>query len=55
MSDMSRHLSDIAWATEVWIAEKPTHLIHFDGVRFLGPYDEKTINQTAEHSESGGG
>jgi type II restriction enzyme len=29
---------DIAWETEVWIAEAPDHLIHFDGEKFLGPY-----------------
>ena len=29
---------DIAWETEVWIAESPDHIIHFDGKRFLGPY-----------------
>ncbi len=26
--------------TEVWVAEAPTHLIHFNGERFLGPYDK---------------
>lgn len=31
-------VKDIAWETEVWIAETPDHLIHFDGSRFLGPY-----------------
>lgn len=31
-------LPKIAWETEVWIAEEPDHLIHFDGERFLGPY-----------------
>lgn len=36
---MKRYLSDIAWETEVWVAEAPTHLIHFDGERFLGPYE----------------
>lgn len=35
---MSKYLSDIAWETEVWVADAPTHLIHFNGVRFLGPY-----------------
>ena len=35
---MSRYLSDIAWETEVWVAEAPTHLIHFNGIRFLGPH-----------------
>ncbi len=36
---MARYLSEIAWETEVWVAEAPTHLVHFNGVRFLGPYD----------------
>ena len=35
---MGRHISEIAWETEVWIADAPTHLIHFNGERFLGPY-----------------
>jgi hypothetical protein len=29
---------DIAWETEVWIADAPDHLVHFDGEKFLGPY-----------------
>ena len=32
-----RHIERIAWETEVWIAEIPDHLIHFDGDEFLGP------------------
>jgi len=32
---------DIAWETEVWIAESPDHVIHFDGEKFLGPYSQK--------------
>jgi hypothetical protein len=35
---MGRYLSEIAWETEVWVADTPTHLIHFNGNRFLGPY-----------------
>lgn len=35
---MLKYLGDIAWETEVWVAEAPTHLIHFNGERFLGPY-----------------
>ena len=38
-TDMARYLSDISWETEVWVAEAEDHLIHFDGQRFLGPYD----------------
>ncbi len=35
---MARYVNDIAWETEVWVADAPSHLIHFNGVRFLGPY-----------------
>jgi hypothetical protein len=35
---MARYVTEIAWETEVWIADAPSHLIHFNGVRFLGPY-----------------
>lgn len=35
---MKKHLADISWQTEVWCADSPTHLIHFNGARFLGPY-----------------
>lgn len=37
---MGRYLGEIAWETEVWVADAPSHLIHFNGVRFLGPYDD---------------
>ena len=36
---MGRYLGDISWETEVWCADSPTHLIHFNGERFLGPYE----------------
>lgn len=29
--------NEIAWETEVWIAELPSHMIHFNGDKFLGP------------------
>ena len=32
-----RHVDKIAWETEVWVAEIPDHLIHFNGDKFLGP------------------
>ena len=35
---MGRYLNEISWETEVWCADAPTHLIHFNGERFLGPY-----------------
>jgi hypothetical protein len=33
-----KYLSEIAWETEVWVADAPGHMIHFNGERFLGPY-----------------
>lgn len=36
--EMRKYLHQIAWETEVWCSEDPTHLIHFNGLRFLGPY-----------------
>lgn len=38
---MRGYLTEIAWETEVWSADHPTHMIHFNGERFLGPYDDK--------------
>ena len=32
--------ADISWETEVWIAEAPDHIIHFNGGRFLGPHPD---------------
>ncbi len=36
---MARYLGEISWETEVWCADAPTHLIHFNGERFLSPYE----------------
>jgi hypothetical protein len=38
---MVKYLDEISWETEVWIAASPDHLIHFNGERFLGPYEER--------------
>jgi len=35
---MAKYLVDISWETEVWISEAPTHMIHFNGDKFLGPH-----------------
>lgn len=37
MAEFRKHMKDIAWETEVWIAEMENHMIHFNGDRFLGP------------------
>jgi len=38
--DFKKWIIEIAWETEVWIAENPDHLIHFNGHKFLGPIRE---------------
>lgn len=35
--EFRKHASNIAWETEVWIADAPDHMVHFNGDRFLGP------------------
>jgi hypothetical protein len=37
---MQSFIGQIAWESEVWIAEDPDHMIHFNGERFLGPYPD---------------
>jgi hypothetical protein len=35
---MSDFLDEIAWETEAWVADAPSHIIHFNGDKFLGPH-----------------
>lgn len=41
-----KYAAEIVWESEVWIADFPDHLIHFNGSRFLGPYPHRPA---AEH------
>lgn len=36
---MAGQAAKLAWETEIWIAEAPDHLIHYNGERFLGPHE----------------
>ncbi|MDR2140020.1 MAG: restriction endonuclease [Tannerella sp.] len=36
-SEFKKHIAEIAWETEVWIADNPDHMIHFNGDKFIGP------------------
>lgn len=38
-----RFSENLAWETEVWIAEMPEHMIHLNGDKFLGPRDRKSV------------
>tara|TARA_B110000114_G_C15073529_1_gene390740 strand:- start:31 stop:1044 length:1014 start_codon:yes stop_codon:yes gene_type:complete len=35
-----KFMTEIAWETEVWIADNPDHMVHFNGDKFFGPYKE---------------
>ncbi|WEV42656.1 BsuBI/PstI family type II restriction endonuclease [Bifidobacterium sp. ESL0682] len=35
-----QYLPALAWETEAWCADTPDHLMHFDGSRFMGPYNK---------------
>ncbi|MBV4438454.1 BsuBI/PstI family type II restriction endonuclease [Clostridium tyrobutyricum] len=32
-----KYIDEIAWETEIWVADKPDHMIHLNGDRFIGP------------------
>ena len=32
-------VAELSWETEVWLASDPSHMIHFNGDRFLGPHE----------------
>lgn len=38
-AEFRKYVDKIAWETEVWCADHPTHMIHYNGERFLGPYE----------------
>ena len=37
MNTAKKFIQDIAWETEIWVAESPEHMIHMNGDKFLGP------------------
>lgn len=36
-SEFKHHSNYISWETEVWLADFPDHMIHYNGDRFIGP------------------
>jgi hypothetical protein len=49
---MRAFLGQISWETEVWVADAPDHLIHFDGERFLGPYPDALPQKPAKNIQA---
>lgn len=46
---MRKFLADLAWETEAWCASDPTHLIHLNGDKFLGPHPVSGYQTPMEH------
>lgn len=40
-NDFKKNVTEIGWESEVWTADNPDHLIHFNGDKFFGPYISK--------------
>jgi len=38
-SKFGQFMNKLAWETEVWIADRPGHMIHFNGDKFIGPHN----------------
>lgn len=38
--DFKKHFSEIGWESEVWTADNPDHMVHFNGHKFLGPHSK---------------
>lgn len=46
---MRKFLSDLSWETEAWAADEPSHMIHLNGSRFLGPYEDEQLAESDVH------
>lgn len=40
-TEFKKNVTDIGWESEVWTADNPDHMVHFNGGKFLGPYNSK--------------
>lgn len=43
MKKCKEKLLSIAWDTEIWVAEEPTHMIHKNGDKFIGAHEKSDI------------
>ncbi|WP_254173180.1 BsuBI/PstI family type II restriction endonuclease [Planktothrix pseudagardhii] len=46
-------LTEIAWETDVWVAEDATHLIHFNGQHLLQLYKSGKIENASLANKNG--
>lgn len=41
IKEFKRHIDEIVWESEVWLADTPQHMIHFNGPKFLYVIDNE--------------
>lgn len=46
-----KYASEIVWESDVWIAEFPDHMIHFNGDNFLGPHPPRLDGEVKESTQ----
>lgn len=46
---LEEYSGTISWESDVWIADSPNHLIHFNGGRLLGPYPARSSVPPIHH------
>jgi hypothetical protein len=49
LATFKKYAADLAWESEVWIADAPDHMIHFNGEKFLGPYLSPSTKRRKPH------
>ena len=42
MDTYKKFVKEIAWETEIWLADMPDHMIHMNGDKFMGPRQQVT-------------
>jgi hypothetical protein len=52
MMEFRKYVGTVAWDTEVWLADMPDHLIHFNGDRFLGPRTRTAVTRVTTANNS---
>jgi len=43
---MYPYVESLSWESEVWFADEPDHLVHWNGPKFLRPFDDEERNET---------
>jgi len=45
---MYPYVESLSWESEVWFADEPDHLVHWNGPKFLRPFDDEEQDETGD-------